>query len=1749
MRWNQVSWLAIGGALLCWGQPVSAQSRIVPDRTLGDQNSNVVRLDEAGLPIDVIDGGAVRGSNLFHSFLEFNVGAGRGTYFRNPSDSIQNILTRVTGTNRSEILGTLGIFNATGITSSPNLFLINPNGIFFGRNASLDVPASFVGTTANAVRLGSTGLFSASAPETSNLLTVNPSAFLFNVASSSQIINRSAATGTATGLVLNGASDRSISGLQVLDGQSLLLLGGDVELSGGSLTVPSGRIELGSVAGNGSVSLGFTPRGLSLGYADAATFGNIRVSDVSFISAGGTGSGDIRIQGEQVTLEGFSFITSGITGALDGGDIIIRATDSLRIDGATVGTSGRPGASGNGGSVQIETGRLTVIGDAIPAAFSPSGFLAGGDIRTDTSGTGRAGDITIRASQVQLSNGAQISASTSTLFGTGGTGNAGNITIREADLVEISGRNPVDGSLSKIQSSVQRGATGQGGNVSIATNRLVVRDEAQIQAGVFGAGQGGSVTINAPQSIEIIAPAAGNDTTGILTGPEGNRASGNGGTLDITTGQLTLRGDGAEISNEVDSDATGNAGSTVVRVDRLLVSEGAQIKAGTSNTGRGGNLQITASDSVELSGVAGTGDDEERSGILIGTFGAADAGDLALTTPRLTVRGGATITASTLGIGQGTRAGTGRGGNITINAGSVEVSGSSADGSSSSIASEAGRFFGFSNRQSRAPGGNIRLTTGQLILQNGALISTQTDGAGNAGNLTINATGEVQLLEGNLRARSLGAGGAGDLTITARQLTMRDGEATTATINGGGRGGNITVTVSGTTELIGSDGGLAASSLLSSGDAGNLTLSTNRLIVRDGAGIATESIGRGRAGNLTIVVPTTIEVIGGRFRTGAEANALFNNEIGDISPFDPTRTYFFPSRISALVSSPSPDTPAANLTIQAGRLTVQNGGEISTQTLGSSAGGRLSIAALQIDLVGSSANLRSDVEANSSALSAQTSSTGNAGNIQLDVSRLQIADNAEVSAAASGRNNGSAVSRGAPGNILIQNADSVVLTGGGSISTEVEPGAVINTQPAQSGNITIQAQQFRANTGAQVTASTSGQGNAGNITITAPDRILLNGSTISSTVEPTGIGRGGNVTLNTGTLRASNLATLNTSTSGRGNAGNININADRIQFDTRATIGAINNAPLGGPNQRGGNIAIRTGTLSALNGAQILTSTAGQGRAGNIRIRARGAVTFDGADATGLSSLARTSVEATGRGRAGNIDLSAGSLSLTNSGQLVSSTFGQGRAGNVSVQVDRGVTLDRNALIQSGVSAGGVGNGGNVTVQAQSFSATNGSQIQALVFRPQGATPGGRGNGGDIRLNIDGSTVLAGVGATGFSSGLLTLSERGTVGRAGNITIDTDSLQVTDGAIVDAATFNANGSSGDVVVNARNLEVLNGGQILTNTRSTGNAGQIQLNVADTVTLSGADPAFAERRASVRQRLEQSNPQGDRLNDVIVNEGSASGLFASTDRRRENGGSGGRITVNTTNLNLADGATIAAQSRGSGTAGTLTLNATGRLNAIDSAIATSANQSSGGDISINSTADSGIVVLRNSDITTNSQGNGGNIDVRGVGTVAFGDSDILAGSSKSDGGNIRLGSYFGAGQTRLPTDAPFSADGQPDVSAEGNRTDGTVSTTDTSFIQNSLNELPDTAINTDRLLANSCIVRDRTQGRFTITGSGGLPESPDNDVASPYPTGTVQNVPEASSSRPWQIGDPIAEPQGVYQLPDGRLVMSRDCNPR
>lgn len=563
---------------------------------------------------------------------------------------------------------------------------------------------------------------------------------------------------------------------------------------------------------------------------------------------------------------------------------------------------------------------------------------------------------------------------------------------------------------------------------------------------------------------------------------------------------------------------------------------------------------------------------------------------------------------------------------------------------------------------------------------------------------------------------------------------------------------------------------------------------------------------------------------------------------------------------------------AGNVTITTGRLMVRDGSAVFTGTLGEGQGrgGNLTVTALEsVEVVGT------DADSTPSGLVSLTLGAGNAGDLMIETRRLIVQDGGLLSTQTAGEGNG--------GSITV-NANTFEAANGGAINTTT-------SSSGDGGDINVDAvESFTLTNGAGLFASTFGQGNAGNVQVNAADAISISGG-----------------------------SQLRTDTSGQGNAGNVTINAPdaTVSFDGVAIIDSqqtpsgiatvVQPLPGFGGERKGGDISIAARSLSLTNGAQLNALAAGQGIAGNIFV--------DASDFVYLASnaLIVSTLESGVIGNSGTIDIKTGLLSLTDGSQLITNTFGQGNAGRISVQADNSIALNNSSGILSTVGARGRGNGGEIDVQARSLSLTNGSQLQAIVFREQldeqgNLIPGGNGKGGNIRVNTTDFVNLSGVNSDGFSSGLFTSTERGAIGQAGNITIDTNAFRVADGAVVNAQTLNSS-DGGNITLNAKTFEAVNGGQVLAVTRNAGKAGNITLNITDSITFSGSDPTFAERFKRFGR-------------DKVNNEGSASGLFANTDTNST--GEGGELTIDTRQLTVRDGSQVIASTAGSGQGGTLTV---------------------------------------------------------------------------------------------------------------------------------------------------------------------------------------------------------------------------------
>ena len=360
-------------------------AQLIPDNTLGTESSVVTSVDELN---DEINGGATRGSNLFHSFAEFNVGEGRGVDFVNPA-GVNNIITRVTGNNVSNILGRLGVLGTA------NLFLINPNGIIFGEDARLDIGGSFYGSTADSVLFPDNVEFSATNPQ-APLLTINVPIGLGLGNNPGTIINRS--------VVRDSTGD--VVGLEVSSGETLSLVGGNINFEAGQATARGGRIELGGLSSAGTVTLNDNG---SLSFPEDVERADVTLSNAADIDVRGIGGGSVTINARNVTIEagdlGSSQIRAGITADstsanAQAGDIAINATNNIAVDDSLIFNQVDSGAIGNAGRINITTGSLSLVNSS--------------QIDASTFGAGNAGEINIDASDnVSISSESTVTSTTS----------------------------------------------------------------------------------------------------------------------------------------------------------------------------------------------------------------------------------------------------------------------------------------------------------------------------------------------------------------------------------------------------------------------------------------------------------------------------------------------------------------------------------------------------------------------------------------------------------------------------------------------------------------------------------------------------------------------------------------------------------------------------------------------------------------------------------------------------------------------------------------------------------------------------------------------------------------------------------------------------------------------------------------------------------------------------------------------------------------------------------------------------------------------------------------------------------------------------------------------------------------------------------------------------------------------------------------------------------------------------------------
>jgi filamentous hemagglutinin family protein len=566
--------IVMAGLVLPFSAPTKAE--VTLDGSLGPTGPIPLVNQNFEIPDTV---GQTVGTNLFHSFGVFNINTGESATFTGPS-SIENVLGRVTGGSFSFIDGLL---RTQFENASPNLFLLNPAGVLFGPNASLDVQGSFHVSTADYMKLGDGGRFEATHPENSVLTTAPPEAFGF------------LGEKQPAGITVQGSL------LKVRAGETLSVVGGDIQIADGSLYAPGGRIDIVSVASPGEV----LPHAPDLGVDSFERLGRIEVSHSSSerprriegdvignVDASGEGRGRIFIRGGELVADNGS--TSANTWGSEEGQGIIDI-------GVTGQVTMRNEAEIRGGNVIVTADRVSLYGTPTAIIEFPS-----------TNILAFPGNVAIQAGSLEVRNGATIEASRLSQEPEQGSG---NMTVT-ADRVFLSGDEAAfagvyannmtvtAGSL-EVRNGASIGSPSTGrkeSSVTVAADRVFLSGDGAnfegfpIPTGILanefdGVGSAGDITVTAG-NLEV---RNGAEISASIEGPgQGVMRSARGGNVKINATDITLQ-DGGRISAESEN-IKADAGNITLEVGNLLhLSNDSSITTSvTGGTGKGGNITLNS---------------------------------------------------------------------------------------------------------------------------------------------------------------------------------------------------------------------------------------------------------------------------------------------------------------------------------------------------------------------------------------------------------------------------------------------------------------------------------------------------------------------------------------------------------------------------------------------------------------------------------------------------------------------------------------------------------------------------------------------------------------------------------------------------------------------------------------------------------------------------------------------------------------------------------------------------------------------------------------------------------------------------------------------------------------------------------------------------------------------------------------------------------------------------------------------------
>ncbi len=483
-------------------------------------------------------------------------------------------------------------------------------------------------------------------------------------------------------------------------------------------------------------------------------------------------------------------------------------------------------------------------------------------------------------------------------------------------------------------------------------------------------------------------------------------------------------------------------------------------------------------------------------------------------------------------------------------------------------------------------------------------------------------------------------------------------------------------------------------------------------------------------------------------------------------------------------------------------------------------------------------------------ITAQSQRSGNSGAISIVADTFDVRDGASII--------NSSFGTGSAGDIQIETDDFIL------DRAAVNSGTLFGTS---AGSISITAQEFEINGGTVSTTTFSdtvpegGLSFGGDISVVTEDLSIIDGGRIISQtiglnnagaidiqtnsltiegdgVNPTGIqsnassrlitfietGNGGPITITADTVDILRGGTIESSTFSNGDAGPINIETDSLRIDGTGVpladngqafvnTGINSNAGLRSTGNAG-EITINAGDMQLVSRGNVTSSTFGEGNAGSITIDAGNfGITGvgDERDPTGIFTESLFGVTGNS-GSAGEIMITADSITIADTGAISSSTQTNGDAGSIELAADD-IEIRSGGALRSISNFTGLGNGGTITITADSITLS----------------------GEDAPLN---PRVLPDV-AEPLQTAIATNADRiDGPAVAGNIIIDADSFEVLDGAIISSQSF-GDGTAGSIAISANDIALSGNSTISTSNAGSGLGGDVTVTATGLATFDGS----------------------------------------------------------------------------------------------------------------------------------------------------------------------------------------------------------------------------------------------------------------------------------------------------------------------